>query len=804
MIDEFQDTDPTQYAIFHAIYHGQPDCAWTMIGDPKQAIYSFRGGDIFTYARAKADVGEQGLYTLDTNWRSVPEVVEAVNRLFSIRDDAFIYSDAIPFESINAADKPHDRLSEHGETDAAGLHLWHWVDEGEKFKPVSGGAAKPVINRAVAAEIARLIAGGRSGDILIGERPLRPADIAVLVRTHYESEELRAVLADWGVNAVTVGNDKVFGSDEADGLLALLRAVAAPTDRRLALTALASPLLGLDYSQIQQAGSDDRAWGQWCADLVELNRVWQQQGFMAQFQQLLQRLSIPQALAGQDNGERRITNLLHLGELCQQQARRASGANVGIDGLLHWMVDQIHHPEGDEQELRLESDAELVQLVTIHKSKGLEYPVVFVPYLWSCRLTDKNEGVGFHRDGRKLLDIGSDEQAENLFRAEKERLAEDLRMLYVAVTRARVRCYLVWGALGGQANNYRKTALGYLLMNRQQPDDLDEASPDAAPKNTPPEAILARLAELTGHDEITGSSLADGADDDSVRPLPVLDDGQQFFERRFTGTVASDWRVESFSSLARELPGQSVPRGIPDADPALCFPRGSQVGSFIHGLFEELDFQADPEGQLSALIPEVAAHYGFDISAAQQRDLLSWLPRVLATPLDGKGLRLSGIAASQRLNELEFDLSTSTVDIQALDRLLAEAAGHALPGIGADAFQGVVNGIIDLVFEHQGRYYLADYKSNYLGPSFSDYAGERLEHAMIAHRYDLQYTLYTLALHRYLRTRIADYDYDRHFGGAYYLFLRGMRPETGAGHGVYCARLDPALLQRLDKHIFPH
>ena len=795
MIDEFQDTDSIQYAIFHAIYANQADCAWTMIGDPKQAIYSFRGGDIFTYARAKADVGGQGLYTLDTNWRSVPTMVAAANQLFGCREDAFIFRDAIPFEPVQAADKPPRLLLEDGVA-SAGMTLWYWLEAARgKPRAIAKKVAVPAIDHAVCAEIARLIAGGRDGRVRIGERPLRPADIAVLTRTNREAGKLRDALREWGVAAVTVGNQKVFGSDEALGLLAVLRAVAAPTDRRAAAAALASPLLGLDYADIHAVVSDDSQWGRWCADLIALRQIGLQRGFMAQFQALMQRLSIPARLADRPRAERRITNLLHLGELCQQAARQ----HPGMDGLLHWMAAQIARPEGEQQELRLESDEELVQLVTVHKSKGLEYPVVMLPYLWGCRPVDPRQGIGYHEAGAAMLDVGSGQFDAHLCLAERERLAEDLRLLYVAVTRARCRCYLVWGTLGG-VNGFKQSALGYLLSAAQQPEQLQQALPNALAGGIGPEALMARLQALDG-DAIAVTALPD-PQQTPRRALIVNTSAPQLAQRGIGREVASDWRVESFSALARDRPGHSISRATPAADPALRFARGSQVGSFLHGLLETLDFQGAVQPQLRGRMDEVAQQFGLDISPAQRADLLQWLPRVLRTPLDAHGLRLADIDSSRRLNELAFDFSTAGVDIAALDAVLAQRAGQPLPGLGARSFRGIVNGIIDLVFEHRGRYYLADYKSNYLGPTFADYHQDALGEAMLAHRYDLQAALYTLALHRYLGTRIRSYDYARHFGGAFYLFLRGMRPDGEAGCGVYLDRLPLALLQRLDQHIF--
>jgi exodeoxyribonuclease V beta subunit len=277
---------------------------------------------------------------------------------------------------------------------------------------------------------------------------------------------------------------------------------------------------------------------------------------------------------------------------------------------------------------------------------------------------------------------------------------------------------------------------------------------------------------------------------------------EDFSPRTFHGHVAAAWRIHSFSALTRDVhSGPAIPRAGAADDPALQFPAGSHVGSYLHLLLECLDFQGDVKRQVLQHGAQVAARFNLD-HASWGESAARWLARVVATPLDAHGLRLAQLPASARLNELEFDFATRSVNIAALNALLARAAGQTLPPLEVATFQGMVTGIIDLVFEHAGRYFIVDYKSNFLGGQFADYERPRLEQAVYERRYDLQYLLYTLALHRYLRRRLADYDHTRHFGGIYYLFLRGMRPETGPECGVYFARPEVALLDALDREIF--
>jgi len=799
MIDEFQDTDPIQYGIFRRLYLDQPECGLIMIGDPKQAIYSFRGGDIFTYMQAKEDVREGGLYTLDTNWRSSPQVINAVNALFQSRErDAFVYGETIRFSAVQAADKEHRRLTDGGERRPA-LTLWTLpVDRksnGDE-KPLSKDKARGITHDAVAAEIARLIQGGREGKVLIGSEPLVPKDIAVLVRTSYEAAELRTVLGALGVNAVSVSRDGVFEAEEAAGLEILLQAVLSPRDRALARLALTSPLLGKEYPEIERiAGSEDE-WMAWVDGLLGLYEAWQRKGFMPMFQQMLRGMGVAEALSLGPLAERRLSNLLHLGELLQQ----ASKARAGMDALLTWYRIQREESATEEAELRLESDDALVQIVTIHASKGLEYPVVFVPYLWGCKPRSLEGLLAFHRDETACLDAGSDDIEAHLHLAEKERLAEDLRLAYVALTRAESALYLLWGRVGSKDGHAGQTALGYLLHPNQEPSELVTELPDAFANLPDPRPDLERLAEAANGD-IFVVPVPDHAE---ACGLPSTAAPPDLKARPFQSGIATDWRVSSFSALTRDVhSGPAAPRDQTVDDVAMRFPAGSHVGSYLHLLLEKLDFQGDVERQVRLHSVQISPRFNLN-HERWGGDAAILLDRVTRTALDTGGLSLSRLGASQRLNELEFDCATRSVDVGALNRLLEQAAGQPLPPLEIETFQGMVNGVIDLMFEHQGSFYIADYKSNFLGGRFVDYNGDRLRAAVLERRYDLQYLLYTLALHRYLRRRLPAYDYEHHFGGVYYLFLRGMRPETGPKRGVFFDRPALDLVETLDGQVFNH
>ncbi len=801
MIDEFQDTDATQYGIFRCLYQARPDCGLILIGDPKQAIYGFRGGDIFTYMQAKEDVGEDAHYTLTTNWRSTPAVICAVNTVFGRRPhDAFVYGKTIPFLASEAAPKGHQYLTRDGAQQPA-LTLWTLPAEqnakGEPKAP-SKETAAAWTHEAVADEVARLIDEGRAGRALIGARPVAPSDIAVLVRRGVEAEALREVLGARGLGAVVVERAGVFASAEASALEMLLQAILSPRDRELARLALTSPLLGKAYPEIDQLCQDEDGWLDWVEALLALHEAWQRKGFMVMFQQMLRRLDLAGALSRGALPERRLTNLLHLGELLQQAAK----AHTGKEALLGWYRGQIREAARglgrDEAELRLESDAELVQLVTIHKSKGLEYPIVFVPYLWSGRPREASRPLAFHDGKLACLDAGSDAIEAHLRLAEQERLAEDVRLAYVALTRAEAAVYLVWGRAGSGPGHAGQTALGYLLHPHQPAARLAEDLPDAFAGLADLQPDLDGLAAAAPGD-IAVAPLPEPA---GSAPAPPAESPAVLAARPFRGRIATDWRIASFSALTREVhSGPALSRDPAAVDVGLRFPAGSQVGSYLHALLEELDFQRDVAEQVAVHSARIAPRFNLD-HARWGGDAAALLERVIRTALNLEGLCLAEVSMSRRLNELEFDFATDSVDVPALNRLLAHAADQALPPLEIEVFQGLVNGVIDLVFEHGGRYYIADYKSNFLGGRHADYAPKRLREAVYERRYDLQYLLYTLALDRYLAQRRADYDYAEHFGGVYYLFLRGMRPETGPERGVYFVRPQPAILAELDRVVF--
>ena len=799
LIDEFQDTDPLQYRIFRRLYLGRPECGLYLIGDPKQAIYAFRGADIFTYIqarRASAELGAQ--HTLGTNWRSASRLVTAVNRLFGRAERPFVYDD-IPFAPVEPGPQADAAPLVLPEGEVAPLQLW-LLPTDDAQAVLSQDAAARLAAAACAERIAALLDEGAAGRARIGAEPLRARALAVLVRTHREGAQMQAALRRCGVASVTLSQDSVLSTPEADELALVLAAVADGADEGLIRGALATGLLSTPVSVLIALAADETAWEALLGRFQSYRERWRGQGFLSAFQALLQGEGVAARLLAAPQGERRLTNLLHLAELLAA----AEAEHPGPDALLRWLADRRAVPAvgSEEEQLRLESDEDLVAIVTMHKSKGLEYPIVFLPFPWT-QYNPRSEGpVLFHRteDLRACLDLGSPDQAANRALAEQEALAQRLRLLYVAVTRAEHLCVLCWGRVKGA----ERSALAYLL----HPDAGAEA-PGSRLAGLDDEGLRADLAGLT-RDAKGTVAVMDLPEPRGARRARAATPAAELQVARLRRAIHGDWRVASYSWLATGGEAQwpdhdaSVPAEgpLPATDAVLVdevfrFPRGTEAGHFLHALLEELDFPSAAGAGLDALALRLLARHGLD--PVWQPAVSRWLGWVLDTPLGAEGLRLRGLDAGQRLAELEFHFPLARIDPSALRAALAPFEGYrgAADGLGFEPVRGLMKGYIDLVFRHRGRYYLADYKSNHLGDRLEDYDRAGLERAMRVHRYDLQVLIYTLALHRYLGRRLPGYRYTEHFGGVYYLFLRGMRPEHGPSYGVWYDRPPEALIDAL-------
>ncbi|VVO25002.1 exodeoxyribonuclease V subunit beta [Pseudomonas fluorescens] len=821
LIDEFQDTDPVQYRIFESIYRiedNNPESGLFLIGDPKQAIYAFRGADIYTYLRARQATAGR-LHTLGTNFRSSHGMVSAVNHVFERAESreagrgAFLFREQngenpVPFLPV-ASQGRKEVLHIEGRAVPA-LNVWHLSAE----QPLSGAVYRQQLAAACASEITALLNGGQQGHagfIQEGKdfRGLLPADIAILVRDGKEAQAVRAELSARGVRSVYLSDkDSVFAAQEAHDVLTWLKACAEPDVERPLRAALACITLNLSLAELERLNQDELAWEARVMQFRGYRELWRKQGVLPMLRRLLHDFRLPQALIARSDGERVLTNLLHLSELLQQAAAELDGEQALIRHLSEHLA--LSGQAGEEQILRLESDEQLVKVVTIHKSKGLEYPLVFLPFICSAKPVDGSRLPLHYHDASGKAQVTLKPTAELIALADDERLAEDLRLLYVALTRAQHACWLGVTDLK-RGNNHSSvlhlSALGYLLgggaplaesaglkrwLQDLQQDcpalsygDMPEASAEHYhPPHNEAALLAARIPQRKASENWwiasysalrIGERLSEGSDE-----APESPQAQKLFD---------DERLDPHAPRDVVAGGADIHR----------FPRGPGPGTFLHGLLEwagDEGFAATPQTVEDA-IARRCNRRGWEgwITA-----LSDWLQHLLKSPLPvgaGQSPVVFGQLSQYRV-EMEFWFASHKVDVLKLDELVRQYTHNGVARVAAEPvmLNGMFKGFIDLTFEHDGRYYVADYKSNWLGVDDTAYTGPAMEQSILDNRYDLQYVLYLLALHRQLKARLADYDYDRHVGGALYLFLRGTRAPS---QGVYFARPPKELIERLNR-----
>jgi len=800
LIDEFQDTDQIQYGIFNSIY-ADSTLPLFLIGDPKQAIYSFRGADVFAYLQVRCGLSADLEFTMKQNWRSTPALVQAVNLVFGQQLQLPFVIEHLEYPQVSAARDEEGLVLE--ERDAAPLQLWFFQRQEEDREVIPKGRADSRVVAAVSDEIASLLDDARQGRARIGAREVTPEDIAVIVRSHYQADMTRDALAARGIPAVVQSNNSIFDSAEAGELCTILAAVAEPAAEAGIRAALVTRVFGVDGNGLDALLQDETAAESRIAAFREYHELWAEKGFMAMFRTLLRREHVQQRLMALPNGERRLTNLQQCAELIHQQA---ATTRLGIDPTLAWFREQLGGaPEDERYQLRLESDDRAVRIVTVHLSKGLEYPIVFCPFTWGGVREDK-ECALFHAGYDIVADFGSDDFAAHARAAMVEGLAENLRLLYVAVTRARYRCYLAWGKF----RDSDSSAPAYLLHYPQDAARADYLGELAqAMKGLSDQAMIERVGRL--QEEGRGMIAV------TVDPQPAAPERERSVTpfagnsyRSFSGEIDTSWRVASFSALSAghresaELPDRD--QGLaaeadetvssPPAGSIFAFPGGTRAGTTLHAIFEELDFTSADASRLGALVQKHLDRGGFGTEHFQA--VCAMVRNVVSVPLGPDGVRLSSVTLDSRLTELEFFFPLNRVNSDFLGRILARW-GENDPVLSRVAAMlnfreqvGMMLGFMDLVFCSGGKYYLVDWKSNRLGNSTTVYDRQAMASEMVRHLYPLQYLLYTVALNRFLQQRDPAYRYAEHFGGIHYIFLRGVdpaRPEYGVFSDIPPERL---------------
>ncbi len=803
LVDEFQDTDGQQYDILRAIYSDAGGAArgrLVMIGDPKQAIYRFRGGDIQTYLRAAAAADQ--VLRLDTNFRSSRALVAALNQFYDAAGPVLSAADDGPirYEPVRASGRRDGEVYRvDGEPLAQPLQL-HLNTQ----YPASVPARSRDALAACARQIAELLQSGRHR---IGEAPVRPGDIAVLLPGNQDVVDLRVLLQRHGVPCVGAGRSSVFALDVARELQIVLYAIDHASDEGAVRAALATRLYGMSFGALKALREQPEAWLEYEQQFQQWRLRWQREGVLAVVRALIDRAA-PMLLAGED-GERMLTDLRHLGELLQAQSEQMPGN----EQLLAWFARQRdgEAPGGDaadEQQLRIESDAHRVRLMTLHASKGLEFPIVFLPLMWDhCRSgMDTIPVIDESLCGKRVIGFGKAAKAQY----DREGQDERFRVLYVALTRAVHACHVY-------------------VLPPDRPAQANGKKPAEDPVRAPLDVSIERLQ----------AHLAAGLDLATDAPqLAWFDDGWPWQAgRRFTDEPGQpvravlplppahpDARVYSFSTLVRgahagtledsaasdESPASdAVDEGLDAVAPipapvhpelaALAPIRGADIGNALHAMFEHRVI-GEPMARQLDLIDRELREFGVPIEERERDAVIQRLAQRLQANLDAPllpGLTLGSLPPARQLAEMEFHYVLDEASVAVLRQACARHGEPSLvPFTTINQLRGRMTGKIDLIVEHDGRYCVLDYKSNYLGDGLEGYMPAVLDAAMDSHQYRFQALLYTVAVDRMLRQRLPGYRRAEHLGEAIYLFVRavGLAPEAG----IWRHRFDDALVAAAD------
>ena len=800
LVDEFQDTDPRQWAIFERVFgdtHATtPALAPNLflIGDPKQAIYRFRGGDVHTYLAAAERA--QRAPALDRNFRSRPALLQAIGALYAqAGDTAFVdarirFRDVVPGEAVR-----DDDFRRNGRNAAAlTLAMLPPPQDGRRKPQWSVGEARTLAAHACVTAVHALLADARGERAVLREkgcdRVPEPGDIAVLVRNHSEATLMREALVRSGIPAVAAGRSSLFATEQARDVLALLEALLHPDDDARLRGALATMLVGLDAATLAAFDTAPALHRDWQLRALAWRDRWRKHGPLA----LLNAVCAEQAprLLALSDGERRLTNALQLAEALQEADSHA----VGEHGLVDWLRLQIAEADDSDetQQLRLESDARCVQILTLHKSKGLEFPFVFLPFAAIGRDSRNGTLCEYHDGTQRVLQLRSEatpmakaawEQAKAA--QEQEERGEDARLLYVGLTRARHALWLTTGP-------FAQADLSPLARMLDDPEAL--AAQLGAALDVQPIALPLTLPDALAPEQR-----------DAVPPA-----------RHARRSVPRDWWVYSFTQLANEAAGaiEAAPRAVTEEGGAQDEPTpalfegdarfaGSRFGNVLHGALERVDFAAWAQWPHQLPAADQYEHLRAALRAGGYSDadiddgvavLEPLIGHTLTVPLP-EGARLCAVPPEARAVEMEFHFAlrpTAVADLLAL--LHAHGLLQQRHAFGTrQRLEGLMTGKIDLVYAHAGRFHVLDYKSNRL----AGYHPEALAAAMDDSEYTLQALLYALALHRWLRFRLgASYAYDTHFGGIRYLFCRGLDASDPAAPGVHAWLPPRALIEDLD------
>jgi len=801
-IDEFQDTDHLQFDIFSTLFLENPDCITFLIGDPKQSIYAFRGADISSYLAAKNQVSS--VHTMNVNYRSTGQMVAAANAFFLPEPDfdTFYFPDSsdkridyIPVESAQ-----HSGCLLQDQTAEPAISIMSFDN-------------KPDLKQAIVDEICRLLHPENAYRIKDKKgqlHPVKPADIGILVRLASDGNEIKKLLEARNIPAVIRNDDKVLQSSTAKEIAAILEAVLEPALSPIH-RGLFTQLIGWDRQELQEFDEEKMT-----ARFRRYQSEWLQKSTYAVLSSIKKDFGLEERLTALPGGLRILSDFVQIMQLLHQYQHRKM---LSAEELLTWLQKSTQglENEGDAYELQIESDEDAVKIDTIHKSKGLEYNIVFCENLsFNNSTPSKHEFTNFNHDESHLFFDTA--LLSDTWKADwaLQNAQENRRLMYVAVTRAAYKCYIGYStgrskALGTDSclqpfieaiNN--KESFDKLGMTAPSKDGIGNAAPFDKLRMTMPATPSADGASNAAPNLIAlymGSTLpAPVYKPETAARISFLD-----YDPASISLAGSNWRKMSFSALTAKGLHQPIPEegSEEQQDDYANFvfntlQRGSYTGNMLHFLLEQTDFK-DERNHHHAIERSLNRY------AKNQQLYEHYLPQLIRHVVQAKlqsatqQFSLSAIPASARLSEMEFNFMVPPLKA---GKVLSVATQHIPLQFSLQekhSLEGFMNGFIDLFFEHEGQYYILDWKSNYLGNRLEYYKGDLLDAAMAQQNYHLQYLIYTIAANKFLKSRLgADYQYEKHFGGVFYLFLRGLR--AGSDSGIFYTKPSAVMIEQLDQY----
>ncbi|MDA3900811.1 MAG: exodeoxyribonuclease V subunit beta [Spirochaetes bacterium] len=780
-IDEFQDTDPLQYRIFSTIFK-EADVPLYFIGDPKQAIYSFRGADLNTYLEAAKACSKT--YSLTTNYRSTEDVLSPINRLFSGKapfiEEGIVYADA------QTAGQPQER---------------EVIDDGQTnfiiplINDMNSGGTQSLIAEHVAMEIEKILKLSADGKTCLTDsnskqpRSIRPSDIAVLVRTSTQGSIVANAIRERGITAIEISPDSVYRSHEFFEMELLLFSLADPYSSSKLFALLSTRICSFSASKIDSLHiGESEEYNDLLLAIRNYAELWREKGFHAAVLAIFDDFKTYESVLGLEGGERIITNYMHIIELFHDYCLKTG---AGPDELL-FHIQLIKRGDTGENEtevpVRMESDEQAVIISTIHKSKGLEYPIVFVPYCWKNSAPLSGSPFTFHRNGKRYLDISASSKSDNYATCCNEILSENIRLLYVALTRARSRVYLYWGEIKNRNRNFYSSALDYLLFRDCVSDIEDVVMNLRSNLEEEKPSVYNRVKDYFKGYAVTAYNVIEVPAESDYIPVERT---CNFSSREFTRSIDNSWKINSYSYITSGIRNEGqherhYQSGNPVPDDML--PPGAAAGNCFHAILEQIAF-IQPVSDYDELIEDQLRMHGFNKT---YKDYVSrCIDSVLKAPLQ-KNFSLSLLTDRDRIHEMEFYFPIESVKLQNLISVVNSyyPEFHSTENtLFSSELKGYMKGFIDLVFQKEGKLYIADWKSNYLSGSYEENA---ITDSMKMHNYHIQLVIYSIALWRYIRSRTGTYNYQV-FGGVYYFYVRGM--ETDSQNGVYFNRPQQKFLE---------